>query len=124
MATEEFPKRSGCPIASTLDIVGDRWSLVLIRDLINGKSRFGEFMASPEGITSNLLADRLRRLEAAGLIVRDAYQQNPPRHAHRLTPAGEALLPVLQAICRWGNRHIDGTWIPPESFMRPVDGEA
>ena len=111
------PPRSGCPIASTLDIAGDRWTLVILRDLLNGKSRFSQFLTSPESITTNVLTDRLAAMEAAGLVTKSAYQQRPRRFEYKLTPKGEALLPVLQEICRWANVHIPGTWTPPESFM-------
>lgn len=111
------PVRSGCPIASTLDLVGDRWSLVIVRDMLTGKKRYGEFLESPEGITTNILASRLKRLETTGLIVKRPYQNNPPRFEYRLTDEGGALLPVVQAMCRWANAHIPGTWTPPESFM-------
>ena len=109
--------RSGCPIATTLDLVGDRWTLVILRDMINGKKRFSEFLAGPERITTSVLADRLEQMEAGGLVIRSAYQQRPRRFEYALTAKGEGLLPVLQDICRWGNRYIPGTWIPPESFM-------
>ncbi|MGY9107841.1 MAG: winged helix-turn-helix transcriptional regulator, partial [Alphaproteobacteria bacterium] len=65
--------RSGCPIASTLDVVGDKWSMVILRDLLTGKRKFGEFLRSPERITTNVLTDRLTRMEANGLIERRAY---------------------------------------------------
>ena len=110
-------KRSSCPIASTLDIVGDKWTLVIIRDLLAGKRRYNQFCASPEGIPTNLLAARLRRLEAQGLVEKEPYQARPRRYAYRLTSAGRALLPVLQEICRWANANIEGTWTPPEAFM-------
>jgi DNA-binding HxlR family transcriptional regulator len=109
--------RSGCPIATTLDIVGDRWTLVILRDLLTGKSRFSHFLASPEKITTNILTDRLDAMLKAGLVSKTAYQQKPMRYEYSLTPKGETLLPVLQQICRWANTHIPGTWIPPESFM-------
>lgn len=111
------PSRSGCPIAATLDVVGDRWSLVIIRDMINGKSRFGEFVDSPERITTNVLTDRLTQMEEAGLVERIAYQQRPPRFEYKLSAKGEALLPVLQEMCRWANRFVPDTWVPPDSFM-------
>jgi len=114
------PHRSGCPIASTLDLVGDRWSLVIVRDMVNGKRRFGELLASPEGIPTNILADRLKRMEAHGLVRKEPYQERPRRNEYHLTAKGTGLLPVLQAMCRWGNAHIPDTWIPPESFMAPV----
>ena len=109
--------RSGCPIASTLDFVGDKWSLVLVRDMVNGKRRFAEFLDSPERIATNILADRLNRMEAAGLVERSAYQARPERFEYRLTDMGEDLLPVAQAMCRWANAYLPGTWVPPESFM-------
>ena len=113
----EREPRSGCPIATTLDIVGDRWTLVLLRDLLTGKSRFSQFLGSPERITTNILADRLATMESAGLVTKAAYQQHPRRFEYALTRKGEALLPVLQAMCRWANVHLPGTWRPPKSFM-------
>lgn len=109
--------RSPCPIATTLDIVGDRWTLVILRDLINGKSRYSEFLTSPERITTNVLADRLEKMEAAGLVERSPYQQRPLRYAYRLTDMGRALHPMLREMCRWANSYVPGTWTPPESFM-------
>jgi len=109
--------RSGCPIATTLDVAGDRWTLVIVRDLINGKRRFSEFMESPERIATNVLTDRLERLERDGLVTRRAYQQKPQRFEYRLTEKGRDLHPVLQAMCRWANLHVPGTWVPPEHFM-------
>jgi DNA-binding HxlR family transcriptional regulator len=110
--------RSGCPIASTLDLVGDRWTLVILRDLLTGKRRFSQFLASPEQITTNVLTDRLAAMEAAGLVTRAPYQERPRRFEYALTRKGEALLPVLQAMCRWANAHMPGTWTAPASFMR------
>ncbi|MFN3511452.1 MAG: winged helix-turn-helix transcriptional regulator [Phenylobacterium sp.] len=119
MKPAQIPEpRSGCPIATTLDLVGDRWSLVIVRDMLNGKSRYGEFLDSPEGVTTSVLADRLARLEAAGLVAKRAYQTNPVRHEYRLTEMGEGLLPVLQEICRWANRRLPETWRAPEAFMQ------
>jgi len=109
--------RSGCPIATTLEIVGDRWSLVILRDMVVGKKRFSEFLASPERITTNVLTDRLESMVRAGLVVKTPYQRRPPRYEYELSEKGEALLPVLQAMCRWANRFIPDTWRPPDSFM-------
>ncbi len=110
--------RSACPIASTLDLVGDKWSMVILRDLLTGKRRFGEFIQSPERITTNVLTDRLARMEAYGLIERKPYSERPPRYEYLLTDKGAGLLPVLQEISRWANQHIPGTWRPPDMFMR------
>ena len=112
-------ERSPCPIASSLDLLGDKWTLVLVRDLVTGKRRYGEFLDSPEGIATNIISSRLKRMEDAGLIAKRPYQRNPLRHEYTLTPRGDDLLEVLQSICRWGNRHFPGSWIPPESFMKP-----
>src|SRR5882724_501375 len=84
-------RRSPCPVANTLDLVGDRWTLLLIRDLLSGKRRYGEFADSAERIPTNILAGRLRRLQAAGIISSTPYQQNPTRHAYALTAKGEEL---------------------------------
>jgi DNA-binding HxlR family transcriptional regulator len=109
--------RSGCPIATTLDIVGDRWTLIILRDLLTGKSRFAQFLDSPEKIATNVLTDRLTTMERAGLLTASPYQLKPTRFEYALTGKGKALLPVLQEMCRWANTHIPGTWTPPESFM-------
>ena len=101
--------RSACAIANSLDIVGDKWSLLVVRDLLHGKSTYGELVNSPEGIPTNILADRLERLEGAGIIVSSPYQQRPVRYAYTLTPKGRALGDVLLAFVRWGKQHIPGT---------------
>jgi DNA-binding HxlR family transcriptional regulator len=109
--------RSPCPIASTLDLVGDRWTLVIVRDMVNGKRRFGDFLDSPERIPTNVLAARLQRLVAEGLVTRRPYQQRPARYEYALSGKGRALLPVVQALARWGNAHLPGTWQAPAGFM-------
>jgi len=106
--------RSGCPIASTLDLVGDRWSLLVVRSLILGARTFAEIQRAPEGIASNILTSRLKALAAAGLVVRDGAGR---RGRYRLTHAGAELLPVLQAMASWGLAHLPDRWIPPDDFM-------
>ncbi len=101
--------RSPCPIANTLDILGDKWTLLVVRDLFAGKSTYGDFQSSPEGIPTNILADRLKRLAAHGMIEKEPYQQNPVRYAYRLTNSGRSLAPVLKAMVDWGNRNIADT---------------
>lgn len=110
-------RRSGCPIATALDIFGDRWTLVIVRDLATGKARFGQFLESPERIPSNVLTDRLLRLEEFGLISKKAYQDNPTRFEYGLTKKGAELLPIMQAICRWANTYMPETWRTPEKFL-------
>ena len=102
-------RRSVCPISCTLDILGDKWSLVLVRDLFAGKTRFNEFAQSPERIASNILADRLERLERHGVIASKPSAQREGSLTYTLTPKGRALYPVLQAIGQWGLTHIRGT---------------
>ena len=101
--------RSSCAVASTLDIVGDKWSLLVIRDLFAGKSTYGELLAADERMPTNILADRLRRLEEAGIIEKSAYQERPVRFAYALTPKGRDMGEILVAIVRWGRKHIPGT---------------
>lgn len=103
-------RRSDCAVAGTLDLVGDRWSLLIVRDLFfRGPLRYGDLAASAERIPTNTLADRIRRLEDAGIVERERYSDHPPRHTYRLTDAGRALGPVLDAIATWGTTHLPGT---------------
>ena len=112
--------RSNCPISTTLDIVGDRWTLIIVRDMVTGKTRFAEFLESPERITTNILTDRLRAMVESGLAEKRAYQDRPPRFEYTLTPQGRALIPLLQDMCRWANAFRPETWTPPKSFMDQV----
>ena len=112
-------RRSRCPVACTLDVLGDRWSLLVIRDIVRGKSRFAEFLASPEGIPTNILADRLKRLTAQGIIKGRRYCQHPPRLAYALSPKGEDLRPVMRAMVDWGVRHAGGR--PPQPLKTYVN---
>jgi DNA-binding HxlR family transcriptional regulator len=102
--------RSKCPIAGALDLVGDRWTLLVMRDvLFYDKRRFAEFLASPEGIASNILTERLVRLERCGLIEKRLYRDHPPRVEYHPTARGLDLAPVLRELIRWGKRHVPGT---------------
>ena len=109
-----FPNefRSSCPVASVLDIVGDKWTLVVVRDLFLNKHRYGDFLTSPEAIPTNILAERLKRLEAAGIVKRELYQDNPPRAEYFLTTKGADLGPVLRAMRQWGKQYIPGVAFP------------
>jgi DNA-binding HxlR family transcriptional regulator len=117
MANTKLPyKRSPCPVSGWLDFFGDKWTLLIIRDLMAGKTRYGQFLESPEGIPTNILADRLKRLEEGGVVSRERYSDRPPRHEYRLTRRGAELVPVMQAMCVWGRTHIGDTWSPPDWF--------
>lgn len=109
-------RRSPCPIASLLDFFGDKWTLVIVRDMLTGKKRYQEFQESPEGIPTNILADRLKKLEAAGAVTKRTYSNHPGRFEYELTARGFDLLPVLQEMSRWGVNHVDQAWDPPDWF--------
>jgi DNA-binding HxlR family transcriptional regulator len=102
-------RRSDCAIACALDVIGDKWTLLIIRDLFIGRSRYGEFLKAGEGIPTNVLASRLRRLEAAGLVERKLDPRPRSRYAYRLTKAGRRLGPVLDALITWARSQIPGT---------------
>jgi DNA-binding HxlR family transcriptional regulator len=102
--------RSSCPIACSLDLVGDRWTLLVIRDMMFlGKQRFEEFLESPEGISTNILASRLKSLEEMGLVEKQPYSNHPRRMNYQLTERGKSLRPILKAIAVWGLKHIPDT---------------
>ncbi len=105
-------RRSFCPVSCTLDVLGDRWSLLVIRDVMRGKRRYAEFLQSPEGIPTNILADRLKRLTAKELIRSRRYSRHPPRLEYELTPKGEDLRPLMRAMAEWGLRHAGGRTPP------------
>jgi len=104
-------ERSCCPITNVLDTLGDKWTLLVIRDLMLGKKRYHELIASPEKIASNILAERLKKLEVCGLVTRCAYQWKPLRHEYVLTQKGKDLRPVLDAMRRWGREYYPGTMV-------------
>jgi DNA-binding HxlR family transcriptional regulator len=98
--------RSACPVARTLDLLGDRWSLLIVRDMLSGSSKFQQFLASPENIPTNVLSSRLKMLESSGLIRATLYQRHPPRFAYTLTEKGKKLAPVIRAVADWGESNI------------------
>jgi DNA-binding HxlR family transcriptional regulator len=120
MKTAKPFARSACAIANSLDILGDKWSLLVVRDLLHGKHTYGALALSPERIPTNILADRLKRLESTGIVTSTPYQQRPVRYSYRLTPKGSALGEVLLAFVRWGKQHIPGTVTLDTG---PADGE-
>jgi len=99
-------RRSGCPVSVSLDIFGDRWSLLIVRDLmVRGYRTFKEFQQSGEGIATNILADRLQKLEAAKIITAQPEETDGRRINYRLTEKGIDLAPVLLELLLWGARH-------------------
>ncbi len=115
--------RSQCPLSAALEMIGDKWSLLIVRDMCMGKSKYGDFQNSPEGIPSNILANRLRQLEENGIIKKQPYQTNPPRYEYLLSAKGADLLPVLQQLGLWAHRYVPGSMPPPDDFMaaKPED---
>ncbi|HSY90111.1 MAG TPA: helix-turn-helix domain-containing protein [Candidatus Binatus sp.] len=107
-AAHDF-RRSRCAVACTLDLVGDKWSLLVVRDLLGGSATYGDLQHSFEGIPTNILADRLKKLEESGIIAKSAYQERPVRYSYELTEKGRSLGDVLLALVRWGKKHIPGT---------------
>lgn len=101
-----------CSIARTLEIVGERWTLLIVRDALLGLHRFDEFQRSL-GIARNVLTDRLASLVAEGILTRTPYQLNPPRYDYRLTDKGRELFTLLLPLMHWGDRHLAGPDGPP-----------
>ncbi len=116
-------RRSPCPVACSLDIFGDRWTLLVIRDLVLGRSRFKDFTASPEGIPTNILSDRLERLQTHGIITQITPPDGSKHRAYQLTTKGESLRPILAAMRDWGLTWEKGTKVmlqpPPPPTILP-----
>ena len=111
-------ERSKCPLTNTLDLIGDKWTLLVIRDMLFLKKKsFNEFWESPEGIATNILTERLKRLEEFGIIGKRPYKKNPVRYEYILTRRGEDLRSLLMEMIRWGNTHITGTIVPPKKLL-------
>ncbi len=102
-------RRSPCPVSCALDILGDRWTLLVIRDLLLGRTRFKDFTASPEKIPTNILSDRLARLLEHEIIKHAPIKESPGRLAYKLTKKGKALKPLLVTLKEWGLKWEDGT---------------
>jgi DNA-binding HxlR family transcriptional regulator len=100
-----YSSQESCPVARTLDIVGDRWTLLVLRDLSLGHTRYNELLESCAGISTNLLSDRLKKLEERGFVKRVFYSDHPPRAEYRLTGKGLDFGRVIREIFRWGVKH-------------------
>jgi len=111
-------RRSDCPISSSLDIFGDRWSLLIVRDLMLHKTRtYGDFTKSAEKIATNILANRLQILEDNGIIVKLPYPDNKVKGLYQLSQKGVDLIPVLIEIALWGGKHLSNT-DEPSPFLK------
>jgi DNA-binding HxlR family transcriptional regulator len=100
------PYNQACPVARTLDLIGDRWTLLIIRDLFLGKTRFSQFRRTSPAPPPKLLSERLQRLEQSGLIERVIYNERPLRAEYRLTAKGRTLHPVVSELVAWGLEHL------------------
>ena len=109
-------KRSLCPITNVLDVFGDKWTILIVRDIMLGKERYQEFLSSPEKISTNILAERLKRLLYADIIVRRAYRYKPVCYEYILTSRGEGLKSVLQVLTTWGLKNFPGTEVFPSKL--------
>ncbi len=122
-AITKLTLRSACPIAAALDVVGDRWTILILRDLFMGKTKYNEFLNAEEGIPTNILAERLQRMQTLGLIEKSAYQQNPPRYAYALTEKGRDLRHAIGALAMWSKKHVPSVKIngPLRAALTEVD---
>jgi len=105
-----YDTQESCPVARTLNVVGDRWTILVLRELSWGRQRYSALLKALDGISTNLLADRLKKLEDAGMIHQVRYTEHPPRFEYRLTDKGRAFVPVLRALREYGE-----TWEPRET---------
>lgn len=105
-----------CPIARSLDVVGEWWTLLIVRDALDGARRFDDFRKS--GIADNILSARLDLLVREGILERQAYQEHPPRYEYVLAEKGRDLLPVIVALGVWGLRWTEGPSAPPERLRK------
>jgi DNA-binding HxlR family transcriptional regulator len=116
----EYPGQT-CSIAESLEVIGERWSLLIVRDVLNGNRRFGELQESL-GVARNVLSARLQRLSAEGILERRPYQQNPERFEYFLTEKGLGLWPALIALLNWGDRYSSNPAGPPKIIVHKECG--
>jgi DNA-binding HxlR family transcriptional regulator len=116
-----MPKRydQACPVAKALEVLGDRWTLLIVRDLLRGARRFQDFQTSLTGIAPTILSDRLKLMEEHGLIARRFYSDHPPRAEYLLTDKGQELGMVVGALAVWGTRHVH----PETALVHTACGE-
>jgi DNA-binding HxlR family transcriptional regulator len=122
MSARNDKRRSSCPIACSLDILGDKWTLLVVRDMVVERKRyFREFLESPEGIASNILTDRLKRLEESAIVSRRPDPDNARQVIYELTEKGKDLIPVLLDLGSWGLKHNARTAMH-KNFARRLKG--
>jgi len=118
-------RRSDCPISFALDIYGDKWSLLIIRDLLFfGKTTYGDFLESKEGISTNILADRLETLESNGIVTKAVDTSNKTKFIYSITDKGIDLLPILVEIMIWSATYDPQTEVPKELTKQIINDQA
>lgn len=110
--------RSDCPVSYALDFFGDKWTFLVIRDLVEGKRFYKDFLGSKEGIATNILSDRLKKLEQNGLITSRIYEKLRTQKEYLLTEKGKDLIPVLVEMMVWSSRYQSGLAIPPDFLSK------
>ena len=98
-------KLPSCPVEITMGLIGEKWKVLIIRDLLTGTKRFGELKKSVTGISQKVLTNNLRQMEASGLVKRKVYAEVPPRVEYSLTETGLSLKPILDSMVKWGNEY-------------------
>ncbi len=117
-------KRSDCPISYALDFFGDKWTFLIIRDLVfDGKKFYSDFLNSKEGIATNILSDRLKKLEHNGIIESKVYEKLKTKKEYSLTPKGKDLVPVLVEVILWSAKHDDSLAVPQEFIDKAKAGK-
>ena len=117
VSKSQHSNRSPCPLARGLDIIGDHWTLLVVRDLmLLGRHEYGQMLEGDEAISSNILSDRLRKLQQQGLVAQITHPQNKRKKLYYLTPKGKDLIPVLLAIFAWSNKHLKPTIAMPREM--------
>lgn len=112
-------KRSNCPISFALDLIGDKWSLLILRDIIFfGKKFYHEFVSSEEGISTNILADRLQKLEEQGFLLKRQDEENKKRFIYSPTAKGLDLLPAIIEVVQWSAKYDPNTGAPPNEIKK------
>src|SRR5258708_20345942 len=121
-----MPKKYGqsCPVARSLEFLGERWTLLIVRDLLMAPKKFQDFSASLSGVAPAVLSHRLKVLEKHGIVSRRLYSEHPPRAEYALTERGLELRPVVPPLGIWGPRHLGAPWPSLHDACRPASHTA
>lgn len=102
-------EKANCPVERTLEVIGGRWKVLILRELFQGVKRFNELQRAVSGITQKMLTQQLREMESDGIVHREIYLQVPPKVEYSLTPLGKSLKPIIDSMHEWGIEHINLT---------------